>query len=81
MDARWAKVVEMQVFVPVEDAPSVASTAWLVPYRYGMTCEHGLRDVRAVEASCLDSSARKEPGDRTRGDDVVVQKGQDPADR
>ncbi len=42
----------MRVFVPVEDAPSDASLAMLVPYRCGFVCEHALREFLPAEG-CL----------------------------
>ena len=39
----------MQVFVPVEDAPSGTLAALLVPYQCGLVCEHSLREAQASE--------------------------------
>ncbi len=35
----------MRVFVPVEDESVGSSSGLLVPYRFGLPCEHALRET------------------------------------
>jgi hypothetical protein len=52
-----AKVVQMRVFVPMEDGPFDSSMAMmLVPYRCGLTCEHGLREPDAEASGTQEDS-------------------------
>ena len=44
----------MRIFVPVEDAPGVATLGLLVPYRCGLVCEHAMRDT--ADLSGMDTS-------------------------
>ena len=53
----------MRVFIPVEDAPSGALAALLVPYQCGLVCEHALSEEWAPEEH---ASGSRNDGNRNR---------------
>jgi hypothetical protein len=59
----------MRIFVPIEDASIDQDAGVLVPYRYGLTCAHGLRDalvlrdgVWSERETINDGSSFRRPG-------------------